>query len=122
MGGNMWKVFEKTKICPQQAQPLPPSLLSADAGPYISVVVGRGASLLADAGPYVGVRGSPERDISSLRALGPGGGQISRVVHESARAAFGVFCRKCGFVQEGHTFIEKVWFRQERNCRRDPPT
>ena len=42
----------------------------------------------------VGVRGSPERDISSLRALGPGGGQISRVVHVSSRAAFGVFCRK----------------------------
>ncbi len=38
----------------------------------------------------VGVRGSHERDISSLRALGPGGGQISRVVHVSTRAAFGV--------------------------------
>ena len=59
----------------------------------------------------VGVRGSLERDISSLRALGPGGGQSSRVVHVSARAAFGVFAEKCGFVQEGHTFIEKVWFR-----------
>ena len=73
----------------------------------------------------VGVRVSPERDISSLRALGPGGGQISRVVHISARAAFGVFaekcglCRrgthlsnKCGFVHEGHTFIEKVVSRK----------
>ena len=59
----------------------------------------------------VGVRGSLERDISSLRALGPEGGQISRVVHVSARAAFGVFAEKYGFVQEGHTFIEKVWFR-----------
>ncbi len=49
------------------------------------------------------MRGSPERDISSLRALGPGGGQISRVVHVSARAAFGVFAEKYGFVQEGHT-------------------
>ena len=39
----------------------------------------------------VGVRGSFERDISSLRALGPGGGQISRVVHVSTRAAFGVW-------------------------------
>ena len=39
----------------------------------------------------VGVRGSLERVISSLRALGPGGGQISRVVHVSTRAAFGVF-------------------------------
>ena len=57
------------------------------------------------------MRGSPERDISSLRALGPGGGQISRVVHVSARAAFGVFADKYGFVQEGHTVIEKVWFR-----------
>ena len=62
----------------------------------------------------IGVRGSPERDISSLRALGPGGGQISRVVHVSARAAFGVFAEKCGFVQEGHTFLEK------REERRDP--
>ncbi|MDP7453798.1 MAG: hypothetical protein QGE95_16290, partial [Arenicellales bacterium] len=56
---------------------------------------------------YIGVRGSPERDISSLRALGPGGGQISRVVHVSTRAAFGVFAEKYGFVQEGHTFLEK---------------
>ncbi len=37
------------------------------------------------------MRGSPERDISSLRAFGPGGGQIWRVVHVSARAPFGVF-------------------------------
>ena len=55
--------------------------------------------------------GFPERDISSLRALGPGGGQISRVVHVSTRAAFGVSAEKYGFVQEGHTFIEKVWLR-----------
>ncbi len=34
---------------------------------------------------FIGVRGSLERDISSLRALGPGGGQISRVVHVSVR-------------------------------------
>ena len=61
--------------------------------------------------PYIGVRGSLERDISSLRALGPGGGQISRVVHVSTRAACGVFAEKCGFVQEGHTFLEK---REER--------
>ena len=39
----------------------------------------------------VGVRGYPERDISPLRALGPGGGQISSVVDVSTRAAFGVF-------------------------------
>ncbi len=83
----------------------------------------------------VGVKGSLERDISSLRAFGLGGRQISRVVHLSARAAF-VFCskvwfrargahiyrisvvsckrdthfskKKCDFVQEGHAFIEKV--------------
>ena len=60
---------------------------------------------------FIGVRGSLDRDISSLRAFGPGGGQISRVVHVSTRAAFGVFVEKCGFVQEGHTFLEK---------RRDP--
>ncbi len=53
-------------------------------------------------------------DISSLRALGPGGGQISRVVHVSTRAAFGVFAEQHGFVQEGHTFLEK------REERRDP--
>ena len=42
----------------------------------------------------IGVRGSLERDISSLRAFGPGGGQISRVVRVSARALFGVFEEK----------------------------
>ncbi len=47
---------------------------------------------------YIGVRGSLERDISSLRALGPGGVQISRVVHVSARAAFGVFADKNVFL------------------------
>ncbi len=56
---------------------------------------------------FIGVRGSLERDISSLRAFGPGGGQISRVVHVSTRADFGVFAEKYGFVQEGHTIIEK---------------
>ncbi len=50
-------------------------------------------------------------DISSLRALGPEGGQISRVVHVSTRADFGVFAEKYGFAQEGHTFIGKVWLR-----------
>ena len=60
---------------------------------------------------FIGVRGSLERDISSLRAFGPGGGQISRVVHVSTRADFGVFAEKYGFVQEGHTFLGKVWFR-----------
>ena len=52
------------------------------------------------------MRGSLERDISSLRALGPGGGQISSVVHVSTRADFGAFAEKYGFVQEGHTFLE----------------
>ena len=60
---------------------------------------------------FIGVRGSLERDISSLRASGPGGGQISRVVHVSTRADFGVFAEKHGFVQEGHTFLGKAWFR-----------
>ncbi len=60
------------------------------------------------------MRGSPERDISSLRALAPGGGQISRVVHVSTRAAFGVSAEKYGFVQEGYTFLE------QREERRDP--
>ena len=43
------------------------------------------------------MRGSREWDISSLRALGPGGGQISRVVHVSTRAAF-VFLQKISSV------------------------
>ncbi len=63
------------------------------------------------------MRGSLERDISSLRALGPGGVQISRDVHVSTRAAFGVFAEKYGFVQEGHTFLEKR--REEREERRE---
>ncbi len=42
----------------------------------------------------VGVRGSPERVISSLRAFGSGGGQIRRVVRVSARAPFEVFLQK----------------------------
>ena len=41
----------------------------------------------------VGVRGSPERDISSLRAFGPGGRQVLRVVRV-ARALFDVFEEK----------------------------
>ena len=44
------------------------------------------------------MRGSPERVISSLRAFGPGGGQISRVVHVSARAPFSVFAGKYVYV------------------------
>ena len=48
------------------------------------------------------MRGSLERDISSLRALGPGGGQISRVVHVSTRAAFGVFAEKSEFIPNVH--------------------
>ena len=40
------------------------------------------------------VRGSPERVISSLRAFGPGGGQIWRVVRVSARAPLEVFPEK----------------------------
>ena len=41
----------------------------------------------------IGVRGSPERDISSLRAFGPGGRQVLRVVRV-ARALFDVFEEK----------------------------
>ncbi len=51
------------------------------------------------------MRGSPERDISSLRALGPGGGQISRVVHVSTRAAFGVFAEKSVFLQKSREWL-----------------
>ena len=56
----------------------------------------------------VGVRGSLERDISSLRAFGPGGGQISRVVHVSARAAFGVFAEKSCLFMHINYFYEQV--------------
>ncbi len=41
-------------------------------------------------GVYIGVRGSPEPDISSLRALGPGDRQVLRVVR-AACALFDVF-------------------------------
>ena len=43
--------------------------------------------------PIIGVRGSPERDISSLRAVGPGGRQVLRVVR-AACALFDVFEEK----------------------------
>ncbi len=42
---------------------------------------------------YIGVRGSPEQDISSLHAFGPGGRQVLRVVRV-ARALFDVFEEK----------------------------
>ncbi len=52
------------------------------------------------------MRGSPERDISSLRAFGPGGGPISRVVHVSTRAAFGVLRgNSCVFVFVGGGYV-----------------
>ncbi len=70
----------------------------------------------------IGVRGCPEWDISSLRALGPGGGQISRVVHVSARAPFGVFAENlCVFVcMKRLLFCSKVAFSYMRTilcCR-----
>ncbi len=40
---------------------------------------------------YIGVRGSPERDISSLRELGLGVRQILGIVRVSARAFLGGF-------------------------------
>ena len=53
------------------------------------------------------MRGSLEQDTSSLRALGPGGGQISRVVHVSARAPFGVFAENsCVCMHENATFLQ----------------
>ncbi len=58
----------------------------------------------------IGVRGSLERDISSLRAFGEGGGQISRVVHVSARAPFGVFAESNVFMHESATFRGSVAF------------
>ncbi len=66
---------------------------------------------------HIGVRDSPERDISSLRALGPGGGQISRVVHVSTRAAFGVFCRKVWFRARGAHISRKE--RREKKEKRE---
>jgi len=43
---------------------------------------------------FIRVRGVPARDISSLRALGPGGGPILRVVC-AACALLDVFREKC---------------------------
>ena len=48
---------------------------------------------LVDECVQVGVRGSPERDVLSLRAFGPGGRQVLRVVRV-ARALFDVFEEK----------------------------
>ena len=44
---------------------------------------------------FIGVRVSPERDISSLRAFGLGGRQVLRVVRVSARALFDVLGGNC---------------------------
>ena len=51
------------------------------------------------------MRGSPERVISSLRAFGPGDGQIPRVVRVSARAPFEFFSGKVAFADR----IEGGW-------------
>ena len=59
------------------------------------------------------MRGSLERDISSLRALGPGGGQISRVVHVSTRAAFVFLQKSMVSCKRGTHFLEKYGFEQE---------
>ncbi len=40
------------------------------------------------------MRGSPEWDVSSLRAFGPRGRQVLRVVRVAARALFDVFEEK----------------------------
>ena len=56
---------------------------------------------------HIGVKGSLERDISSLRAFGLGGGQISRVVHVSARAPFGVFAETLYFLRESTACIHE---------------
>ena len=56
----------------------------------------------------IGVRGSPERLISSLRAFGPGGGQIWRVVRVSARAPFEVLPEKIVLLKVFHDFAQDV--------------
>ena len=47
----------------------------------------------------------PERDISSLRAFGPGGRHVLRVVCVSARALFGVFVYVDVVLSNGHLHI-----------------
>ena len=60
----------------------------------------------------IGVRGSHERVISSLRAFGPGGGQIWRVVRVSARAPFEVLPEKVVLLNVFRDFAQDV----QRSC------
>ncbi len=53
------------------------------------------------------MRLSPERDVSSLRAFDPGGGQISRAVRVSARALLDVLGGKQHFASAKQYFEEK---------------
>ncbi len=54
------------------------------------------------------MRGSLERDIAPLRAVGPGGGQICGVVRVSARAPFGVWAKRSIWLKRNGTFRGKV--------------
>ena len=56
------------------------------------------------------MRGSPERDISSLRAFGPGGGQIWGVVRVSARALLEYFEESHIWLTRNGTVLGKVAF------------
>ena len=109
-----------------------PSLLSAHAGRYIYCIkntnidalrlnaVTPGAQAERNIHTHISEWGVPLKgDISSLRALGPGGGQISRVVHVSTRADFGVFCRKVWFRARGTHILEKREEREEKRERRE---
>ena len=58
------------------------------------------------------MRGSPERFILSLRAFGPGGGQIWRVVRVSARAPFEVLPEKVVLLNVFRDFAQDV----QRSC------
>ena len=60
------------------------------------------------------MRGVPARDISSLRALGPGGGPILRVVC-AACALLEVFREKCDLAYTKRYFSEEVcvWLKPD---------
>ena len=67
------------------------------------------AEIHSRADRQVGVRGSPERDISSLRAFGPGWGQVLRVVRVTA-------CAPLGYIGKSSKFMHrKRWFYVKRS-------
>ena len=84
---------KKARLSAGGETPPSPSLLSPQGGPYIwpclfsyvsACLPSKGSPDPVAPRDKIGVKGSPEWDISSLRAFGPGGGQIFRVVRSTS--------------------------------------